>query len=141
LLTGTYKIDLGTITGLLSLNAQRGKEANYSLYLKNSGSAMQREISFLSVKPENWKVEFDPEKLENVQPGDVKQVEVKITPDEGALVGDYSVVVNAKGERASDNMELRTTVKASAVWGWVGVGIILLVIAGLCALFIFLGRR
>jgi uncharacterized membrane protein len=32
-------------------------------------------------------------------------------------------------------------VKASAAWGWVGIGIIILVIAGLLTLFRALGRR
>jgi len=32
-------------------------------------------------------------------------------------------------------------VKSSAAWGWISIVIILVVIAGLCALFIVLGRR
>ncbi|MCP4668757.1 MAG: hypothetical protein GY849_20650, partial [Deltaproteobacteria bacterium] len=37
-LAGTQKLEAGTATGLLSLNAVRGKPANLSLYVKNSGS-------------------------------------------------------------------------------------------------------
>ena len=59
-LTGTYKLDAGTADGLLSLNALRGKEANLSFYVKNSGSATLTNVNFLSFKPENWKVEFAP---------------------------------------------------------------------------------
>ncbi|MBW1936432.1 MAG: hypothetical protein JRI79_12725 [Deltaproteobacteria bacterium] len=140
-LTGTYKIDAGTPNGLLSLDAYQGKEANLSFYVKNSGSAMQDNIRFLSVKPENWKVKFKPEKIENLSPGDIKQVEMTITPSEQALVGDYSVNVSIQGQKASKNLEFRVTVKASTAWGWVGIGIIVLVIAGLVALFIRMGRR
>jgi len=32
-------------------------------------------------------------------------------------------------------------VKASSAWGWIGIGIILLVIAGLSFLFVKMGRR
>lgn len=140
-LTGTYKLDAGTATGLLSLNAVRGKEGNLSVYVKNSGSAALNNVDFMSVKPENWKVEFSPEKIEALPPGELQQVEVSITPAEQALVGDYSVGIRADAGKLSKNMELRVTVLASTAWGWIGIGIIVLVMAGLVVLFVRLGRR
>ena len=141
ILTGTYGIEVGTPSGLLSLDARQGKPANLSFYVKNTGSAPNHDIKFMSFKPENWKVEFNPERLERVEPGDLQQVEMIITPYDDALVGDYSISVNVEGEKASKIMELRTTVKASAAWGWVGIGIIVAVIAGLFGIFRWLGRR
>jgi uncharacterized membrane protein len=141
ILTGTYKLDAGTATGLLSLVAQKGKPANMSIYVRNSGSATNHNINFISVKPENWKVEFEPENIEALKPDELKQVEVSITPAEEALVGDYSVGISVDGEKDSKTMELRTTVKASTAWGWIGIGIIVGVIVGLGALFTWLGRR
>ncbi|MFH1091121.1 MAG: NEW3 domain-containing protein, partial [Pseudomonadota bacterium] len=85
--------------------------------------------------------EFKPEKVANLKPGEIKQIEVKITPAQDALVGDYSVAINAQGEKAQENLELRITVKASSAWGWVGVAIIVLVIIGLAFAFRRLGRR
>ena len=140
-LTGTYKLDAGTATGLLSLNAVRGKEGNLSVYVKNSGSAILNNVAFMSIKPENWKVEFSPENLETLPPGELKQVEVSITPAEQALVGDYSVGIRADAGKLSKNLELRVTVLASTAWGWIGIGIIVLVMLGLVVLFIRLGRR
>lgn len=141
ILTGTYGIEVGTPSGLLSLDARQGKPANLSFYVKNTGSAANHDVKFMSFKPENWKVEFTPERLELVEPGDLKQVEMTITPYEDALVGDYSISINVEGEKASKIMELRTTVKASAAWGWIGIGIIVAVIAGLFGIFRWLGRR
>ena len=141
ILTGTYELEVGTPSGLLSLDAKQGKPANMSFYIKNTGSATNSDIKFLSFKPENWKVAFNPEKIDGIEPGDLKQVEMTITPYEDALVGDYSVSVNVEGEKATKNLEFRTTVKASAAWGWVGIGIIVLVIAGLFGIFRWLGRR
>ena len=141
ILTGTYGLEVGTPNGLLSLDARQGRPANLSFYVKNTGSAANHEIKFMSFKPENWKVAFSPEKLDIVKPGDLKQVEMTITPYEDALVGDYSISVNVEGEKASKIIELRTTVKASAAWGWVGIGIIVAVIAGLFGIFRWLGRR
>jgi uncharacterized membrane protein len=141
IITGTYKIEAGTATGLLSLTTEKGKPGAMSIYVKNTGSAPATDIEFLSVKPENWKVEFTPEKIPTIDPGDLKQIELAITPAAEALVGDYAVGVNIKGEKSSDDLEFRVTVKASAAWGWIGIGIIVLVILGLFALFVTFGRR
>jgi len=141
-LTGTYKLDAGTADGLLSLReAYQGKEANLSFYVKNTGSAKQNNVKFLSFKPENWKVEFKPERLETLAPGELKQVEVTITPADEALVGDYSVTLAVEGEKATKNLEFRVPVKASTAWGVIGLGIIVIVVVGLVVLFVRLGRR
>ncbi|MFH1489030.1 MAG: NEW3 domain-containing protein, partial [Pseudomonadota bacterium] len=92
-------------------------------------------------KPENWKVEFKPEKFETLATGALEQVEMTVTPSDQALVGDYSVALKVEGEKASKDMELRVTVRASTAWGWVGIGIIILAILGLVVLFIRMGRR
>ncbi|MBS3906488.1 MAG: hypothetical protein KGZ49_05565 [Syntrophaceae bacterium] len=141
-LTGIYKLDAGTPTGILSLETMVGKPGNVSLFVKNTGSAVNRNVSFSSFKPENWEVKFNPEKIEALEPNALKQVEVTITPAKEALVGDYSVGLMVDGERGSSKtVEMRTTVRASTAWGWIGIGIIIFVIAGLCGLFIWLGRR
>jgi uncharacterized membrane protein len=140
-LTGTYGIDAGTPSGLLSVEARQGKQTTVSIFVKNTGSATQPEVKFLSFKPENWKVEFKPEKLTDLPPNELKQVEVLITPYEEALVGDYSVAVGINGEKANKNLEFRITVKAGTAWGWIGIGIIILVVIGLTGLFRWLGRR
>jgi uncharacterized membrane protein len=140
-LTGVYKLDVGTVTGLLSLDAVKGKPANMSIYIKNTGSAINRGINLSSFKPENWKVEFKPEKIDALEPGAMKQVEITITSAAEALVGDYSVGLSVEGEKANKTVEMRVSVKASAAWGWVGIIIIVIVIAGLGGLFLWLGRR
>lgn len=140
-LTGIYKIDAGTLTGILSLEAVAGKTANFSLFVKNTGSAVNQNITFSSFKPENWDVSFKPEKIDALEPGALKQVEVTVKPASQALVGDYSVGVMVNGEKSDKTVEMRVTVKASTAWGWIGVGVIVFVIAGLSALFIWLGRR
>lgn len=140
-LTGTYGLKVGTPTGLLSLVTERGQKATVTLLVQNKGSAPQREVKFNAFKPENWKVEFKPEKLQNLEPGAVKQTEVTITPADQALVGDYSVSIQAEGEKASEDVEFRVTIKAASTWGWIGVAIIVVVVIGLAVVFRLLGRR
>jgi uncharacterized membrane protein len=140
-LTGIYKLDAGTPTGILSLEAVAGKPSNFSVFVRNTGSAINRNVSFSSFKPENWEVTFKPEKFDVIEPGALKQVEVTVKPAAQALVGDYSMGVLVNGEKSDKTVEIRVTVKASTAWGWIGIGIIIFVIAGLSALFIYLGRR
>jgi len=141
-LSGIYKLEAGTPTGILSLDAYTGKTSNMSLFVKNTGSAVNRNITFNSFKPENWKVEFKPEKIDALEPGGLKQVEITITPAAQSLVGDYSVGLSVDGEKGSNKtVEIRVAVKTSAAWGWVGIILIVVVIGGLGGLFLWLGRR
>lgn len=140
-LTGIYKLDAATPNSLLSIEAIPGQVSRFSFFVKNTGSAVNHRIAFDAFKPENWTVEFRPDKIDALQPGDMKQVEVTVKPAVQALVGDYSVGISINGEKADKTLEMRVTVRSSSAWGWIGIGIILFVIAGLCALFIWLGRR
>jgi uncharacterized membrane protein len=141
-LTGIYKLEAATPTGILSTDAVTGKPTTVSLLVKNTGSAVNRNINLSSFKPENWKVEFKPEKLEALEPNQFKQVEATITPAATALVGDYSVGLMVDGEKSSSKtVEMRVTVKAPTAWGWIGVGLIAVVIGGMGGLFAWLGRR
>jgi uncharacterized membrane protein len=140
-LTGTYELSVTTASGVLSLEAQQGKPARVSIFIKNLGTAAQGHVGLLSFKPENWNLDFVPDRIDGLAPGDTKQVEVLITPHDKALVGDYSVEVKAIGEKASKSIEFRVTVKASSIFGWIGIALIVLVVLGLALIFRWLGRR
>lgn len=140
-LTGTYELSVTTTSGVLSLEAQQGRPARVSIFIKNLGTAAQGHVGLLSFKPENWSVDFVPAQVDGLAPGDTKQVEVLITPYDKALVGDYSVELKAIGEKASKSVEFRVTVKASSIFGWIGIALIVLVVLGLALLFRWLGRR
>lgn len=141
-LTGIYKLDAATPSGILSTEAVTGQPTTVSLVVKNTGSAVNHNISLSSFKPENWKVEFKPEKIEALEPNALKQIEATITPAATSLVGDYSVGLSADGEKSSSKtVEMRVTVRAPTAWGWIGVGLIALAIGGMGGLFVWLGRR
>ncbi len=141
-LTGTYKLDAETPTGRLSLDAVVGKPEVTTLLVRNTGSAIDHGVRLSGIGPENWKVEFEPKKIDALEPNQMKPVQVTITPAAQALVGDYSVGLTAAGEQSSNkSLEMRVTVHPSTMWGWVGVGLIAVVIGGLGGLFTWLGRR
>lgn len=67
-----------------------------------------------------------------------------IEPAGKTIAGDYLITLKAIPGNASisaRDLELRITVLAPAIWGWVGVAIVLVVIAGIGVIFRRLGRR
>jgi uncharacterized membrane protein len=141
-LSGTYRIRAGSLNDLLSAATEAGKPVTLSLYVLNEGSATQREISFLAIKPDNWEVTFNPEDLRNLPPrGRPVQVDMTITPAPGSLVGDYGVGLTVEGEKSQSDLDFRVTVKAGSAWAWVGALIIVLVVLALALTFRRLGRR
>ena len=139
---GSYELKLGTPDGLLSVDAKPGEKSKIKLYVENRGTAINRDITFTTFKPENWEVEFKPERIDLIKPGESKTVEVIIKPYDEALVGEYTVTVYAKGQEDSeDNIDLSVNVAATPVWGYAGIGIIGLVIGGLFLMFRFFGMH
>jgi uncharacterized membrane protein len=141
-LTGTFKIRAGAMNDLLSTATEVGVPVTVSLYVINEGSAPQREVSFLAVKPDNWEITFNPERLQDLPPRSRPvPVEMTITPASSALVGDYGVGLSVEAEKAQTALDFRVTVKAGSAWAWIGAVIIILVVAALAYTFRRLGRR
>jgi len=137
----TYELEMLTPTGLLSTEAYAGHESHLSVLVTNRGSAVQEDVNLYSSKPDGWDVTFTPDTIESLLPGATREVRVAITPTSKTIAGDYSVGLRVGGYKASDRIEMRVTVGASTIWGWVGLAIVLAVIAGMATLFWRLGRR
>ncbi|MFC1967972.1 NEW3 domain-containing protein [Chloroflexota bacterium] len=140
-LTGTRELDLSTATGRLNTEATSGQEHHLSLVLASTGSDEVRDIDFSSSKPGGWVVTFNPDKLDSLATKMSREIDVTIKPTGKTIAGDYEVTLRATGFGASDEVSLRVAVGTSTTWGWIGIGIILLVVAGVLALFQRLGRR
>ena len=69
------------------------------------------------------------------------KVKISILPPPRTIPGDYMFTVRAVGKQDQTDMDLRVTVKRSTVWGWVGIGIVVVIIASLVGIFVKLGRR
>jgi uncharacterized membrane protein len=140
-LTGSYKLDLRTEWGRLNANATAGEDSYLSIFTVNAGSADLHDITFSSTKPEGWVVTFSPDRIDSLPVGTMQEVVVAMKPASKAIVGDYYVTLGASAEQLQESMDIRVTVGAPTTWGWVGAGIIVVVIAGLAVLFMRLGRR
>lgn len=145
-LTATVKAKfafiMDTATGNLNSQATAGSDNHTSIQVTNQGTAAIDNLSLTSTQPDGWIVKFSPDKISSIGAGQKTQVDVVITPPGGKTVaGDYMLNLTASNGTLSQTMNLRVTVLTPTIWGWVGLIIVILVIAGLGVLFMKLGRR
>ena len=133
-LMGTFELAVGTLTGRLNAEATAGQPTNVSFIVTNKGSAV------LS-KPDGWEVTFKPDKIDALNAGDSREVNVTVKPSSKAIAGDYAVTLTASSGPASQNAQLRVTVETPTLWGWAGIILVVIVIGALGGLFSRLGRR
>lgn len=122
--TGQPQLSLGGPEGRLSGDATAGHERTFKFTLHNGGSAPAKDVAMSASPPGGWKVTFDPEKIDAVDPNQDVDVSVSMTPSDKAIAGDYVVNVRASGEGASDSAAFRVTVLTSTLWGIVGLVVI-----------------
>lgn len=141
-LNGTYQLEAEPAGGLLSLSASADEPSTLTLLVANPGSAPQREVTFLAVKPDGWTVVFNPEVIAELPPrSDPVQVDMTVTPSPDALVGDYGLGLNVRGERAQKSLDFRVTVKAGTAWSFIGALLLIVAVGGLMLASLRLGRR
>ena len=148
--TARYDFFVKTEDERLNIKATAGKESRLTVIITNLGTAPLNQITFRSVKPtaiagEAWSVTFNPDKIENLNPWDEREVEVVIKPPPKTIAGDYMTTLEFNSDPQTSieppALEIRVTVGTSTKWGWIGAGIVIAVIVGLLVGFRQLGRR
>ena len=140
--TARYLFAFYATSGRLNTEVTAGKDNHYALRIQNTGSTPVTNIDFLSNKPQGWTVEFEPDSVDQVDPGYAAEIDCIITPPREVVPGDYILNLTTVGKEVGKReIQLRVTVLTPTVWGWVGVIVVLLVIAGLAYMFRQLGRR
>ncbi|MFW6056131.1 MAG: NEW3 domain-containing protein [Chloroflexota bacterium] len=149
-ITSRYGIDAETETGRLNTKTTAGNTSTVNVVVTNSGTDTLDNVGFSADKPsgignEQWKVEFDPRKIENLEPGDDATVEVAVTPPSKTIAGDYMITLNFDGDPALSSeppsLDIRVAVGTRTSWGIIGAVIIALVVGGLVYAFKEFGRR
>ncbi|QDZ03425.1 hypothetical protein FQ775_19355 [Nitratireductor mangrovi] len=125
----------------LSGEAQAGKETSFTFTLFNTGSAPAKDIELSATPPTGWNVDFEPKLVDQIAPNASDKVAVKITPSERAIAGDYMVAVRAAGGPVSEEVQFRTTVRTSTLWGIAGLGVIAAAVLVLGGAVMRYGRR
>ena len=140
---GLYRMSFSPKNDLLSVGATQGNEEVITFIFNNTGTAPLEDVSFFSDKPVGWDVVLDPTEIPESDAGSNKEIRVVITPPEDAIPGDYAVkLYSAVAKRQlSEIVNLRVTVKGAVGWGYIGLGIILILVVAIGLIFWRLGRR
>ncbi|HNT93287.1 MAG: hypothetical protein KDB91_06395 [Bacteroidales bacterium] len=140
-ITGTYRIELSTPSGLLSSDIVAGRGKKIDLVVKNTGTSILSDVQLTHAAPANWEVTFEPKKIESILAGRQENVTVTISADKKAIPGDYVTNLEARTPETSSKASFRMSVKTPMLWGWIGVLIIAAGIAAIWYLFRKYGRR
>jgi uncharacterized membrane protein len=140
-IVGNYKLDINP-QQQLNTTATAGQSKTVQITLANTGTAPVQNISLSATGlPSGWTVTFSPDKVDSIDPGTLRNVQATLTPAAKAIAGDYSITLSASSTQASVNKDFRVTVETPTIWGWVGIGIVVLVVAGLSWMFASYSRR
>ena len=141
-ITARYSLAAAPANQVYNTQARAGNDNTFSITVANTGTAAIDNITFSSDKPSGWEVSYKPEKIELLEILDPKTIDVNIKPPPKTVAGDYMITLRVSGKQAyATSMDIRVTVTTPAVWGWIGVAIIILVVVGLVVIFMRFGRR
>jgi uncharacterized membrane protein len=140
-ITGTNKLTLTTPGDLLSAHGSAGSGTQQQFIITNTGTAPLANVKPTAVAPTGWKVTFDKPSIDSIDPAGTATVTATILPSGEAVAGDYVVTVTTANDQTTGNAQIRFTVETSPIWAIVGIGVIVLILAGLFYVFRTYGRR
>ncbi|MGH2476435.1 MAG: NEW3 domain-containing protein [Candidatus Limnocylindrales bacterium] len=143
-ITGSYSMTLSTPGDLLSIRGAAGTASVQDFEITNTGTAPITAVTLTGTPPSGWTVDVEPaDGLESIEPDATGTIRATITPSGDAVAGDYVVSFSASATEtsATTNTQIRYTVETSPIWALIGIGIIVLILAGLFYVFRTYGRR
>lgn len=140
-IVGSYSLELTTADQRLSTEVSADGSSEVQLVLSNTGTAPIPGVEMTATPPNDWEVSFAEPIIAELPAGESVAVLATVTPSEQAIAGDYVITFSANSEQANSEVDIRTTVNPSALWGFVGIALIALTLAGLAWVFRRFGRR
>lgn len=140
-IVGSFSLDLTTPDQRLSTEVSADGSSEVQLIVTNTGTAPIQNVQMSATPPSNWEVSFADEVIPEIGAGESVVVVATVTPSDQAIAGDYVITFDANSEQANSSVDIRTTVNPSALWGFIGIALIALTLAGLAWVFRRFGRR
>lgn len=138
---GNYEVQLSTPDGRLSDEVTEGRSRQVVLTVKNSGTLPLNDLEMSAQSPTQWKAAFEPSKIDRLDPGQTRQVNVTLSVPDKTIAGDYLTTFTVRSNYATANTSFRMTVKTSLLSGWIGLLVILLAVGLVYNLIRKYGRR
>ncbi len=137
---GSYSLDLELST--LYTTVQIGGTVTYSARVTNNGQTPITTLYLESVLPDDWEATIAPVQVSSLEPRDFVTFTVVAEVPSDTETGDYLVTIQAISDQLeSDETDIRITAQASNTWGYIGLGIAVVAVAGAGLLFKKFKRR
>jgi uncharacterized repeat protein (TIGR01451 family) len=124
-ITGNVTLVLTTPDERLNTSAVAGKATEFQIVVRNDGTSAVENVELTSTPPSDWRVTFSPRTITKIDAKKSQRVTARITPSGDSVAGDYVLTLSASSGGASDDVEVRTTVRTSRLWGFIGILVIL----------------
>jgi len=138
---GSFTMSFTTANERLNARGRAGGTSSLALVVSNDGSAPLDQVTFNATPPSGWEVTFEPETIDRIPPGERAAVTARIRPSGDAVAGDYDVTLTASSAGSTQDVAIRFAVETSGLFGFVGIAVIVLAVAGLLWVFRRYGRR
>jgi len=137
---GSYELELDMST--LYTTSTIGGSVTYSGTVKNMGQTAITTLYLDAVLPEDWIAIITPKQVSSLDPRDSVTFTVDVELPGDTEAGDYLLTMQAISDQLeSVAIDVRVTAQASNTWGFVGIGIAVVVVAGAGLLFRRFKRR
>jgi uncharacterized membrane protein len=144
-ITGTNAMTLTTPDQRLSNSGSAGGTITQQLVIQNTGTDALENVTVSATTPTDWTVTYDPSAtVASIAAGASTTVTAKVVPSNDAIAGDYVVTFRAStsgSSTTSSTADIRMTIETSPLWGFLGLGLIAIVLFGLWWVFQRYGRR
>jgi uncharacterized membrane protein len=144
-ITGTNAMTLTTPDQRLSNSGSAGSAISQQLVIQNDGTDPLQAVTISATTPTDWTVTYAPSAtVASIPAKGTSTVTASIVPSGDAIAGDYVITFKADtggSSTTSSSVDIRVTIETSPLWGFLGLGLILVVLFGLWWVFQRYGRR
>jgi len=144
-ITGTNAMTLTTPDQRLSNSGSAGGTITQQLVIRNDGTDALTNVTVSATTPSDWTVTYEPSAtVASIAANQSATVTAKVVPSNDAIAGDYVVTFRASTSGSStttSSADIRMTIETSPLWGFLGLGLIAIVLFGLWWVFQRYGRR
>jgi len=132
------EIELSTLYTTITI----GDSVEFSVKVTNAGLSPLTSLYLETTIPADWDITVTPSQLASLGPKASATFTISAETPSDTVAGDYIVTVQALSDQAeSEEADLRVTAKASTSWGFLGIGLAVIVVIGLAIVFTRFKRR